>query len=185
MLFDPAAYGEEVMKILALDGGGYRLMPLVAGRCSSEEAREALRRVRARQLFPGARAPEAALAGLWLYFSCLEEAHSIAQQLHTPEGSFWHGILHRQEPDAMNAAYWFRRTGRHAIFPSLLEAATAAAGRYPETGVSFGDSWDPFGFIELCEEARREAGSALEKLALEVQRAEWQLLFDYCARPGR
>lgn len=85
----------------------------------------------------------------------------------------------------MNAAYWFRRVGRHPIFPQLLEAAAAAAARYPEAGVRFGDSWDPFDFIELCEEARREAGSPLEKLALEVQRAEWQLLFDYCARPAR
>ncbi|HXG33677.1 MAG TPA: hypothetical protein VNJ11_09945 [Bryobacteraceae bacterium] len=185
MQFDPAAYGESVARILALDGGGERLMPLAGGRCSSEAARTELARCRLSELLPGAPEPEAALAGLWLYFSCLEEAHAVAQKLHTPEGSFWHGILHRQEPDAANAAYWFRRTGRHPIFPQLLEEAAAAAARYPEAGVNFGDSWDPFGFIELCEEARRDPGSPLERVALEVQRAEWQLLFDYCARPRR
>jgi hypothetical protein len=31
--------------------------------------------------------------------------------------------------------------------------------------------------------ARQNPGSQLERQAREVQRAEWQLLFDYCARP--
>ena len=57
--------------------------------------------------FPRARVPEAALSGLYLYFSCWDEAHVIAQDLSSAEGSFWHGIVHRQEPDAENASYWF------------------------------------------------------------------------------
>ncbi len=174
MEFDPQAYGEEVAEILALDGGGQRLMPLALGRCSSEEARSRLSATTAARLFPGARAPEAALGGLYLYFSCIDDAHGIAQDIPTPEGSYWHGIVHRQEPDAGNSSYWFRRVGAHPIFPALLETAA-------DLGVDFGERWDPFAFIEYCERARRNPGSAEEQRALAVQRAEWQLLFDYCA----
>src|SRR5512132_3678170 len=99
MSFNPTAYGPEVAAILALDGGGERLMPLAMGTCSSGEALRRLRASTARQIFPSSRAGEAALAGLYLYFSCLDEAHEIAQPIDTPEGSYWHGIMHRQEPD--------------------------------------------------------------------------------------
>jgi len=39
-------------------------------------------------------------------------------------------------------------------------------------------------FIAFCARARREPGGDLERRALEVQRIEWQLLFDYCAAKG-
>jgi hypothetical protein len=175
MSFNPQLYGERVARILALDGSGERLMPLASGSCSSEEAREILGRSSARDLFPGAPAPEAALSGLWLYFSCLDESHSVSQRLETAEGSFWHGIMHRQEPDAGNAAYWFRRAGRHPVFEPLVQAAAGLG--YPA-----GARWDPFAFIDFCEKARAKPGSPGEHLALQVQRAEWQLLFDFCAR---
>ena len=115
------------------------------------------------------------MAGLYLYFSCLDDAHTIAQSIQTPDGSFWHGIMHRQEPDAGNAGYWFRRVGKHAIFPDLRTAAE-------KLGYPSGASWDPFAFIDACEEARRCPGSARELLMQRVQLAEWQLLFDHCAR---
>src|SRR5439155_27265178 len=41
----------------------------------------------------------ACLAGLWLWFDYLDESHSLSQDIHTPEGSFWHGIMHRREGD--------------------------------------------------------------------------------------
>jgi hypothetical protein len=176
MGFDPRAYGADVAEILALDGSGERLMPLAMGRCSSEEAHRRIAATTAARLFPGSRAPEAALSGLYLYFSCIDEAHSIAQDVNTVEGSFWHGIVHRQEPDAGNSSYWFRRVGAHPLFPSLRESAATF-------GIDFGARWDPFAFIDFCEEARRRPGSSEEQRALAVQRAEWQLLFDYCARP--
>jgi len=165
-------YNSEVVAILALDNDGERLMPLAMAGCSSEAGRERLRIASAARLFPGARAPEAALSGLYVYFSCFEEAHAIAQDIATAEGSYWHAIVHRQEPDAGNAAYWFRQVGAHPIFPAL---ARAAGHEGP---------WDPFAFIDLCEEARRQPGSEIEARAREIQRVEWQLLFDYCARPA-
>lgn len=183
--FDARAYGDAVADILALDGSGQRLMPLAHGSCSTPKVRTLLSTHTAPLLFPSARAPEAALAGLWLYFSCLDESHAISQDVHTPEGSFWHGILHRQEPDPGNAGYWFRRVGNHPVFPALRDAAEAVAAAH--TGVRWiaGASWDPFAFIDACEQARREKGSELENVMLEIQRAEWQLLFDYCARRAK
>jgi hypothetical protein len=173
MPFDPTAYGPDVAAILALDGNGERLMPLAQGTCSSADARAQIEAHRV-GLFCGTRSPDAALAGLYLYFSCLDECHSIAQNVDTADGSFWHGILHRQEPDAGNSSYWFRRVGQHPVFPALRSAAA-------ELGLDFGSRWDPLRFIDYCEQGRRRPGSDEEKIALAVQRAEWQLLFDYCA----
>src|SRR5438477_5357823 len=121
--FSATGYGAEAARILSLDGGGTRPMALAPAGCVSTEAREELKRWTAQSLFPRANSPEGAMSGLYLYFSCLDEAHSIAQNLESADGSFWHGIMHRQEPDAGNSAYWFRRVGKHPIFPALREEA--------------------------------------------------------------
>lgn len=173
MKFDPEAYGAGVAAVLALDAGGNRLMPLVAGACSCPFASPLIRAIR----------EPAVAAGLWVYYSAFDEAHAVAQDLPTREGSYWHAILHRQEPDAWNSQYWFNRVGEHAIFPRLAEEAAGIARRYPGAGWKPPVRWDPSRFIECAEQARAESGSELEQLAREIQRAEWQLLFDYCARP--
>jgi hypothetical protein len=183
-LFDPTSYGKEVETILSLDGAGERLMPLAITGCSSEEARRILRSKDAAMLFTDAPHGAAAMSGLWLYFSCFDESHSISQDIPSPEGSFWHGILHRQEPDAGNAGYWFRRVGKHPVFERLNEAAQDVIQTHPGTKrFEMSSVWDPFQFIDFCEYARTRPGSEDEQLAREIQRAEWQLLFDYCARP--
>jgi len=182
MEFDPTKYGPEVSRILALDGSGRRLGPLVCGPCSSAEARRLLAVKKPADLFPGQREPEAAMAGLWLYFSCFEEAHGLIDSPKTSEGEFWHAILHRREPDAGNAAYWFRRVGRHPVFKPLAEEAAKILKQHPTAEFRVG-SWDPFGFVQFCERAREQPGSVQERAAMEIQRAEWQLLFDYSARP--
>lgn len=41
-----------------------------------------------------------------------EEAHNIAQDIHTPMGSWIHALLHLIEGDIGNAGYWFRKAGR-------------------------------------------------------------------------
>jgi hypothetical protein len=180
--WNPQRYGRSVADILALAENGERLMPLAEGLCCSPDALRRIRDSNADELFPGAHAPQAALAGLYLYFSCRDEAHEVAQADSSADASYWHGILHRQEPDAGNASYWFERVGRHPVFPDLLEAATAIAAEHPDADLHLAQAWDPFAFIETCERARRQPGSTLERAALEIQRAEWQRLFDYCAR---
>lgn len=180
--FDASAYGERAAVILALDGGGQRLMPLAHGTCSSEEAARQLRATSPRAVFPRSAHPEAAFSGLWLYFSCLDESHALSQDIATAEGSFWHGVMHRQEPDPGNSSYWFRRVGEHPVFPALAQAAAALAAAKPGAGFRTGAAWDPFAFIDFVERARLETGSEAERLAIKIQRAEWQLLFAWCAR---
>lgn len=170
-------------QILALDQNGNRLIPLVSCGGSPKEAHALLAKQKASDLFPQAFAPEAALAGLCVYFSWFDQGHAIAQEIASAEGSFWHGILHRQEPDAGNAAYWFRQTGGHPVFPDLASAAGAIAERYVQAKFSVAARWDPFAFIDFCERARGLPGTPAERAALEIQREEWQLLFDYCERP--
>ena len=169
-------------EILALDQSGHRLIPLVSAVCSSELARQRLKRQEASDLFPHARSPREALGGLWLYFSCFDECHEIVQDLKSPEASFWHAILHRQEPDPGNSAYWFRCMGEHPVFRDLSAAAKDIVACHPRAGFRIAGDWDPFLFGNFCEQARQEPGSAAERAAMEIQRAEWQLLFDHCAR---
>jgi hypothetical protein len=180
--FDAAAYGPVIQTLLSLAGGGRRLMPLAGGMCVSEQARQQIGQLETGALF----APrpvadrdfaEAARSGLFLYFSCLDEAHKVAQDIATPTGSYWHGILHRQEPDFSNAAYWFRRVKQHEIFPALREAAIEQGFQRQSDR-----AWDPFRFIDACESVHRKRDEALERTLVEVQLAEWQLLFDYCCR---
>ncbi|MFN7933659.1 MAG: hypothetical protein U0R19_10045 [Bryobacteraceae bacterium] len=185
MAFDPSQYNPRVSQILALDGNGERLMPLALGTCSSAEAKQLLEASSAAQLFPGARAPEAAFSGLWLYFSCLDESHSLSQDIHTRDGSFWHGIMHRQEPDPGNSGYWFHKVGSHPVFPQLAAAARELLDQAPGARFKIKEQWDPFAFIDFVEQARRKPGSPDEALALRIQRAEWQILFDHCASVPR
>lgn len=157
----------------ALMGSCDRLMPLVAS--GPPVVIDAA-------IFAECPHPAGALAGAYTYFSDFENAHKVAQDDHSIEGSYWHGILHRQEPDAFNAGYWFRRVGRHAIFPALAEAAAEIAAKYPGCGFSASaNHWDPQAFITFCDDARRKPGSPMEQAAIEIQLAEWQLLFGYCA----
>ena len=115
----------------------------------------------------------ACFAGLWLYHDFLDEAHTISQDIPTATGSYWHGMMHRREPDASNAAYWFRRVGSHPIFDGLAKEAQ-------DLGLKLdSDRWNPFDFIDLCEK-HRGTGTAEEMRLRRVQQKEWQLLFDYC-----
>ena len=148
MGFDTSQYSADVQTILAIDGNGARPMPLANGTMVRAGV-DALSGKSASQLFPGAFSPEAALSGLYLYFCAYDQSHSISQDISSVEGSFWHGIMHRQEPDPGNSGYWFRRVGNHPVFPDLRDAAA-------EAGFPVKEKWDPFAFIDYCEQARRQ-----------------------------
>jgi hypothetical protein len=124
------------------------------------------------------------LAGLWLLYDFLDECHRICQRISTAEGSYWHAIMHRREPDEGNSKYWWRRVGNHAIFPQLAREASALASKFGQlpsyaTWLADGQRWDPFSFVDLCATVR-DTGSPLELLCQQIQLAEWRLLFDYC-----
>lgn len=155
-------------------------MPLANLRPWNAQILEGAAALGAASVFPGARSPEGAFAGLMLYLGDWNRAHRLAQDLHTAEGAYWHGIIHRQEPDAWNSNYWFRQAGRHPIFAALVESTAAAAERRPEARFPELREWSPAAFIDYCEAARRSPGSAAEALAVEIQHIEWKMLFEYC-----
>ena len=41
-----------------------------------------------------------------------ESSHNIAQDIHSPMGSWIHAYLHRKEGDKWNAGYWYRQAGK-------------------------------------------------------------------------
>jgi hypothetical protein len=123
------------------------------------------------------------LAGVWLLHSFVDESHSISQDIDTPTGSYWHGILHRREPDFANAKYWFRRVGSHPVFePLQVEAGllTARSDDQRVAGIAAWPSWDPFAFIDLC--AAAQGGGSTETACVQIQQLEWRLLLEYCYR---
>jgi hypothetical protein len=50
-----------------------------------------------------------------------EQAHNLAQDVHSADGSWIHAYLHRKEGDLSNAAYWYRRAERPVAKGSLDE----------------------------------------------------------------
>jgi hypothetical protein len=87
--------------------------------------------------------PLAVQAGLWCFWDFFEESHAIAQDLHTPEGSYWHAILHRREPDPSNAKYWLHKVGRHPVFNVVNHFCEQSHHK----------QYDPFAFVDRCEQA--------------------------------
>jgi hypothetical protein len=84
--------------------------------------------------------------------------------------------------DHANAAYWFRRIGAHPVFEPLRQAAELAlSAPSPAAFLTRQARWDPFAFNDLCAASHEETAPGHELCRL-VQRAEWELLFDYCYR---
>ncbi len=131
-------------------------------------------------------------AGILLLWDQLSESHEISQ---TMEGcgthktaDYWHGIMHRREPDAGNAAYWFRRVGLH---PAMTLLAANLDRWMAETGASDDERalarrktiadgrLDPFAVIELSTEALKRHGQLEDRTLRRVQYLEILNLLSY------
>lgn len=101
--FDPEAYGPAAAALLLPE----RLNELGPGRPDSKTgsllAALSAEKLTAPHAVGDATMAAACLAGLWLYHDFLDESHSLSQQIETVEGSYWHGLMHRREPDFSNA----------------------------------------------------------------------------------
>jgi hypothetical protein len=187
--FDPQAYGPVFAPLLETD----RRRPLDSGRPGSS-ARAALKKLDTHSAFAhvvtqlaDAEMAACCLSAVWLLHDCLDESHTISQGIDTTSGSFWHAIIHRREGDFSNAKYWFRNVGGHPVFADLGEQAHVAASAAADADSSLGETllrdgaWNPFAFVDLCQAVARGQTAARE-LCLDIQQAEWELLFDYCYR---
>ncbi len=177
--FNPSRYGPLVEELLFED----RIAPLGPG-TPNGPMKPKLEALRVEGLFPfptlDLDMARAGIAGLWLYHDFLDESHSISQEIATPTGSFWHGILHRREPDPSNAKYWFHRVGEHPVFAHLAEEGAELGFLGMELGfLGMGMRWEPFAFVDSCEK-HRGSGSEAEWMCRWMQFAEWELLFEWC-----
>ncbi|MXY67000.1 MAG: hypothetical protein F4Y47_00370 [Acidobacteriia bacterium] len=171
MQLEPSELGSRIRSLLAPAGATLRSMPLVPGAPADSPQLDELRQLRPEDLFEGVAIKDRDFAkcvqsGLYLYFSALDESHRISQGIPSASGSYWHGIMHRQEGDWSNAKYWFRRVGTHPVF-GQLEAQS-------------GSPWDPYAFVDRCSEASGRASDAADLIDLQMR--EWRLLMRYCHR---
>ena len=189
-MFDLGGYSSVVRSILEAVDEGNRLMPLAPDSAVSSIGLSLLRQTEADDLFDGDKPASDDFAlctrsALFLYFSALDESHKISQSIPSATGSYLHGIMHRQEPDYSNSKYWFRRAGRHELFPTLREECIRLRYRSEliEKRLSSRPDWDPDWFIDQCEQAVNGNGprDVVEDLEL-IQRLEWRLIFDYSYR---
>ena len=158
--FDPAAYGPELARILT----AVPMSPLGPGK-PREELHQPIKLLKL---------PAVCMTGLWLRCDFLTESHEISQELHSHEGSFWHAVMHRREPDAFNSKYWWRLVGPHPVLDQLVEQAPALGYKYTS----------PHNFVDFCERVRDRSNDD-ENLAVRVQQLEWELLFEWCWNLGK
>jgi hypothetical protein len=187
--FKSTDYGPIAACILDIHPAAVELGPGTPSRA----ARELLHRLTPEGLVAPGRlrdrsSASACCAGLWLWHNYLDESHALSQSIETPEGSFWHGIMHRREPDPANAKYWFRQVRQHPAFVPLRRAAAGVAEQSgqlerPAAFLATQSGWDPYRWIDLCEQARvGDVSPATADLCRRAQVLEWRILFDYCFR---
>lgn len=97
-------------------------------------------------------------AGLHLLNDDLDRCHAIVQEIETPDGNYWHAILHRRGGDLDNARYWYARLGPHPVLAAMRQ-------RYA--------GWDAASFLRGGETGERDV-----PLLEEMQAAEMAALLD-------
>jgi hypothetical protein len=135
------------------------------------------------------------VSGVLLLWDFLKESHEISQTMEgcgTPRtADYWHGIMHRREPDAGNASWWFRRVGSHPAFAALStnldrwlieSSASDDERKLVQQKVCPNGRFDPFAVIELSTQALRKPGQSEDSLLRRVQYFEILNLLSWSLR---
>lgn len=125
---------------------------------------------------------QSCIAGIFLLNNRLEASHKISQEIESQTGSYWHGLMHRREPDFGNVKYWFRQVNNHPVWCDLCTYANDLTQEQTAEAVTDflreQKVWVPYKFIDLCESAL-SSRTEIEQLCREIQMHESILLFDY------
>ena len=133
---------------------------------------------------------EAVLAGLLQINDYLDESHNHSQSIEGQgqdvNGDYWHGIMHRREPDYGNSKYWFRRVGQHPCFTPLsalaeqaLDECHSSDAEQWKNRMTGASGWNPAAFIDFCELTARSSDQELTTAAQRIQWAEMLLLLGH------
>ena len=186
-------YTPAITEVIEKLETGNPLPTLVPQKAWSTELTDALESISVDELFQGESLKnttfgEAIKSGLLLWNDALDESHAISQGLENQTGSYWHGIMHRREPDYSNAKYWFGRVGTHPIFPQLRERAITisketwsssdALTRIAQT-IETSENWDAYQFIDWCQAAENGDDADVTRFLQQVQAEEIKLLLAY------
>jgi len=190
------AYTSAIAEVIEKLETGNPLPPLVPENAWNNELTDELVASSLEDLFQGQSLKDdifggAIKSGLLLWNDALNDSHDISQELSNNTGSYWHGIMHRREPDYSNAKYWFGRVGTHPIFPSLREHAISIAKEIQNPSdaltqiaqtIETQEHWDAYQFIDWCQEAENDPSSNVTHFLQQVQAEEIKLLLAYSYR---
>ena len=157
--WNPGVYGAAVAEILALAENGERLMPLAEGTCCSDEARQphqegegwricSLELARRAPLWP---------ASIFIFPAATKRTKS-RNPIPRPRA-----VTGTPSCTARSRTPAIRRTGFIAsantrCFRGCWRRRGSFGAAHPDAALKFSKAWDPFAFIDICEQARRQPG---------------------------
>lgn len=109
----------------------------------------------------------------------LERSHKISQGVKTKEGSFLHGMMHRREPNASNAKYWFGLVGEHPAFVGLTISVMRLGESEVVKSLLHSGKWDPSLFVDACIRAEKEQYESEIHTLQEIQKLEFEALVSH------
>ena len=188
-----AEYNKTIAEVIKKLEIGNPVPTLVPENAWSNDLTDALSGLSLEDLFQGQEVKDdtygkAIKSGLLLWNDALDESHEISQTLGNETGSYWHGLMHRREPDYSNSKYWFGRVGDHPIFPSLRDRVLSLPKEIEDPSdplsqiiytIESEDNWDSFQFVDWCESAENDPTSDSTEFLKQVQAEEIKLLLAY------
>ena len=191
-----ATYTSAIAEVIEKLEAGNPLPPLAPENAWSDELTDTLLALSLEDLFQGQSLKDdifggAIKSGLLLWNDALNDSHDISQGLGNNTGSYWHGIMHRREPDYSNAKYWFGRVSTHPIFPELRERALTLFNETQNPSdtlkqigntIESHEHWDAYQFIDWCQAAENDSSSDVTRFLQQVQSEEIKLLLAYSYR---